>query len=274
MRYKVLPLMYSVNENFKNTIRFVLEFVDDIDFASLEHAVSQVKMRYPYFSVRLRKDGEELVLEDNELPFVISRDNRAVCLGSSESNYHVLAFAYDKNVISVDVSHNICDGNGIAPLVKTLSYYYIQRHYGAEGLDKNVIRLVGDEISEEEYAYPFPEKPIPTESISRPQQIETDPLLFTSDFFSDDGIYAYHLQIPQKELMEKAKPNDGSPVSFICVMFYKAVLNLIPDSGKEQAVPTIPGLYDILLTREGTVPERKFKGRIFRNTGEEYAPCI
>ncbi len=224
MRYKVNPLMYAANENFKNTIRFAIEFVDDIDEELLKYAVSQVKIRYPYFSVCLKKDAEELVLEDNQLPFVISKDNRAVCLGSSESNYHLLAFSYDKNVISVDVSHNICDGNGIAPLVKTLAFYYIQKRYGDEGVDKGVIRLVGDEISEEEYAYPYPKEPIQSEDVATEQEFKADPLIFGRDFFSEDGIYAYHLQIPQKEFIEKAKPNDGSPVSFISVIFYKAML--------------------------------------------------
>ncbi len=233
MRYKVNPLMYAVNENFKNTIRFAIEFVDDIDEKLLKHAVSQVRIRYPYFSVCLKKDAEELVLEDNQLPFVISKNNRAVCLGSSESNYHLLAFSYDKNVISVDVSHNICDGNGIAPLVKTLAYYYIQKRYGEEGIDKNGIRLVGDEISEGEYAYPYPKEPIQSEDAAEEQEFKADPLIFGHDFFSEDGIYAYHLQISQKEFMEKAKTNDGSPVSFISVIFYKAMLNLFSGSDKD-----------------------------------------
>ena len=252
MSYKVQPLMYAVSDVFKNTIRFALEFTDDIDPVCLEYAVAQVKARYPYFSVRLMKDAEELVLEDNELPFVVSGNNRAVCLGSSESNYHLLAFAYDKNVISIDVSHNICDGNGIAPLAKTLAYYYIQKKYGTEGIDNSVVLLVGDEISEEEYIYPFPKEPLPSESINDAPATETESekesLLLGEDFFSDDGIYAYHLQIPQKDFMEKARPNDGSPVSFIAVMFYKAILNLFPGSGKD-IVFRIPHEYRKVLNR-------------------------
>ena len=132
MKYKVFPLMYAASERFKNTIRFALEFNERINSDSLFYAVQMVQKRYPYFSVRMEQEGEELILTENSLPFVISDENKAVCLNSPESNYHILAFAQQGNVISINISHNICDGNGIAPLVKTLCYYYIQHHYGAE----------------------------------------------------------------------------------------------------------------------------------------------
>ena len=233
MRYKVHPLMYAVSENFPNTIRFVLEFADEITPDSLTYSAAQVQKRYPYFSVKLIKESEELVLIENDLPFVVSENNKVVCLGSSESNYHLIAFAYDKNVISIDVSHGICDGNGIAPLAKTLAYYYIQDRYGSDGIDTSVVRLVTDDINEDEYAYPFSEEPFPAEGPLTLEPNETVPFLFAPDYFEDGGTYAYHLLIPQKEFLEIAKPNDGSPVSFIGVVFYNAVLNLFPDCEKD-----------------------------------------
>lgn len=108
--------MYAASENFKNTIRFALEFNDEINEESLFYAVQMVQKRYPYFSVKMEKEGEDLILTENDLPFVISDGNKAVCLNSPESNYHILAFAWQGNVISADISHNVCDGNGIAPM--------------------------------------------------------------------------------------------------------------------------------------------------------------
>ena len=86
MNYKVLPIMYGVSDHFKSTIRFSVEFVDDIDKEALQYAVVQVGKRYPYFKVRLQRQGEEYVLTDNEAPLVISEENAAVCLGSQESS--------------------------------------------------------------------------------------------------------------------------------------------------------------------------------------------
>ena len=42
------------------------------------------------------------------------------------------------------------------------------------------------------------------------------------DAFDEDGLYAYHLHIPQRDMMSMASPLDGSPVSFLSVMLYRA----------------------------------------------------
>ena len=53
MHYQVIPLIYAANEHFRNTIRFAIEFFEDIHPDALRHAVEQVQKRYPYFSVNI-----------------------------------------------------------------------------------------------------------------------------------------------------------------------------------------------------------------------------
>ena len=74
MTYKVSPIFYAANENFKSTVRFVLELKENIDLDSLRYATEQVQLRYPYFSVRINEGGEEYFLPHNDLPFVITED--------------------------------------------------------------------------------------------------------------------------------------------------------------------------------------------------------
>ena len=148
----------------------------------------------------MEKEGEKLILTENNLPFVISDEKKAVCLNSPESNYHILAFARQGNVISVDISHNVCDGNGIAPLVKTLSYYYILHRYGAEGIKTDTINLVSDPIQEDEYLYPFPDSLLPEqEGLDYAPEIR-DPFIFPDDYFAHDGSYAYNLLVNRSSL--------------------------------------------------------------------------
>lgn len=80
MKFKPIPLFYAANEHFKNTLRFAVEFNDTIDLAALKYAVEQVQIRYPYFSVKVERDGEELVLADNNLPYVIAAGEKPVCV--------------------------------------------------------------------------------------------------------------------------------------------------------------------------------------------------
>ena len=104
--------------------------------------------------------------------FIYVCNQYAGLLEETDAGY---SFAYDKNVISIDVSHGICDGNGIAPLAKTLAYYYIQDRYGSDGIDTSVVRLVTDDINEDEYAYPFSEEPFPAEGPLTLEPNETVP---------------------------------------------------------------------------------------------------
>ncbi len=233
MEYKVNPLIYAANEQFKNTIRFVLELTEDVDTDALQYAAEKVKIRYPYFSVKIRQKEESYVLEENDKPFVISLDGTPKCLGSAESKEHLLAFAKDGNRIFLDVSHFIADGNGITPVVKTMLYYYIEKRFGTEGIDPKGIRLVTEPVEEDEYLYPFPEAPLPEKEEMDLNRKEYDPFQFDDAFFDDAGPYAYHLQVKQQDLMRYAKSNDGSPVSFISVILFKALMELYPDTEKD-----------------------------------------
>lgn len=75
--YRVIPLIYAASEQFKNTIRFAVEFHEAIDPDALHYAVKQVQRRYPYYSVKIEIEGESFVLAENDLPFVVKHRPRA-----------------------------------------------------------------------------------------------------------------------------------------------------------------------------------------------------
>jgi hypothetical protein len=77
------------------------------------------------------------------------------------------------------------------------------------------------EVREDEFIYPFPEKTIETGDIILPK-VSEEAYGLDPDAFDKDGLYAYHLHIPQKAMMAKASSHDGSPVSFLSVLLYRA----------------------------------------------------
>lgn len=248
MEYKVIPLFYSAGENFKNTTRFSIEFKDPIDKDVLRYAVDMTKKRYPYFSVRVEKKGEEYVLVDNTEPFVISENNDAVCLNSPESNYHLVAFAFKDRIISVDASHFICDGGGVLPMFQTLAYYYIEKKYGDSKLDPSAFRLVDDPINEEEYAYPFPDEMIEDKDSKKYELDAPDVFVVDDSFYEGEGPYTYNIQLRQDDLMRYAKANDGSPVSCLSLALYRTVIKLFADN-KKDIVFEIPHTFRKALNR-------------------------
>lgn len=64
-------------------------------------------LRYPYFCVELQKKDEQYVFVDNERPIVITDSLDGVELNSEESNFHMIAFAYQGNWIEMDVFHGL-----------------------------------------------------------------------------------------------------------------------------------------------------------------------
>jgi len=49
-------LLYTSTEEMSNTMRFMLQLKDKINISSLSFAINQIKIRYPYFCVELKKD--------------------------------------------------------------------------------------------------------------------------------------------------------------------------------------------------------------------------
>ena len=232
MNFKPNPLLYGAHTDFFSTFRLAIRMKETVDYGMLAHSVEQVRVRYPYFCVSPEREGENLVLRYNELPLPVFPDDRAVTLGSDESRGHLISFGCKGKTIFIDASHYIADGMGIDPLMKSLLYLYVSERYGREGLSVERIRMPESSVLDGEHAYPFPDKTIKTEGLDISSEAPKDAYGLDSDAFDNEGLYAYHLHIPQKELMVKASSSDGSPVSFLSVLLYRALHKLDPGIDK------------------------------------------
>jgi hypothetical protein len=145
-----------------------------------------------------------------------------------------LAFGCDGRKIILHASHFIADGMGIAPLLLTVLYLYVSEKYSPEGSNAKRIPMPGDNISEGEYSYPFPDAPRLAECAGETDGAPKSVYSLDCEAFDTDGLYAYHLRIPQRAMMGVASPSDGSPVSFLSVMLFRALCAL--DSSFERSV--------------------------------------
>lgn len=228
MNYKPNPLLYGANEDFFSSFLLSAEMNFTVEQKILSKAVSEAMERYPYFSVRPVRCENSIILEQNENPVPVFPDDRKVTLGTEESLGHLLYFGSMENKIFLNASHYIADGTGILPLLKTVLYLYVSSVSGGEGIEKGGIRLPGESVPKEEYIFPFPDSVIESEApVMKKAPEKAYPLDETA--FDNSGLYAYHLRIPAGEMMKKAHPSDGSPVSFLSVMLYRALLRLDPD---------------------------------------------
>lgn len=226
MNFKPNPLLYGANEDFFSTFRLAIRMKETVDYDLLSRSVEKVMVRYPYFCVFPEREGENLVLRYNKRPLPVFPDDRTVTLGSHESGEHLISFGCKDNTIFIDCSHYIADGMGIDPLMKSLLYLYVSKRYGTEGLETKRIRMPDSPVCDEEHAYPFPDRVIEAEELDIIPEAPKEAYGLESEAFDKEGLYAYHLHIPQKAMMAKASSSDGSPVSFLSVLLYRALHRL------------------------------------------------
>ena len=226
MNFKPNPLLYGANEDFFSTFRLAIRMNSPVDYELLARSVEKAMVRYPYFCVYPEREGETLVLRYNKRPLPVFPDDRTVTLGSEDSRGHLISFGCKDRTIFIDASHYLADGMGVDPLLKSLLYIYVTERYGTEGLDVERIRMPDSPVCEGEFAYPFPDRMIEAEELDILPKAPEEAYSLDPDAFDKDGLYAYHLHIPQKAMMAKASSSDGSPVSFISVLLYRALHRL------------------------------------------------
>ena len=226
MNFKPNPLLYGANESFFSTFRLAVRMKDAVDYDLLTRCTERAMVRYPYFCVCPKLEGEELVLRHNDRPLPVFPDDRTVTLGGEESAGHLVSFGCKDKTIFIDVSHYLADGMGVEPLMKTLLCLYACARYGSEGLETERIRMPDSPVLAGEHAYPFPDKMIKVEEFGVLPQAPQSAYSLQPDAFDEGGLYAYHLRIPQKAMMAKASSSDGSPVSFLSVLLYRALHQL------------------------------------------------
>ncbi len=232
MNFRPNPLLYGANDHFFSTFRLAIRMRETVDYDLLARSVEKVMVRYPYFCVIPVRDGEKLVLQQNKCPLPVFPDDRAVTLGSDESRGHLVSFGCLDKTVFIDVSHYLADGMGVEPLMKSLLFLYVSERYGTEGLETEQIRMPDGLIDDGEHAYPFPDKPIEAEGSDILPEAPEEVYGLDAEAFDREGLYAYHLHIPQKQMMAKASTSDGSPVSFLSVLLYRAIHRLDPGIDK------------------------------------------
>jgi hypothetical protein len=157
-----------------------------------------------------------------------------VSLGSDESRGHLISFGCKDKSIFIDASHYLTDGMGIDPLLKSLLLVYLSEMHGEIGAQTERIRTPDSTVFDGEADYPFPDSVISEEGLDIISSEPDEAYGIDPDAFDKEGLYAYHLHIPQRAMMAKASSSDGSPVSFISVMLYRALHRL--DNGIDKPI--------------------------------------
>ncbi len=220
--------LYSSKRESPSEIRIRIRMRDLIDPFVLRSSVETTMRRYPYFCVELKKKNAQYLFIDNERPVVITASLDGVELNSEESNFHMIAFAYQDNWIEMDVFHGLTDGTGAYEVIRTLLYHYCSEIYDVK-LNDGEIRLAGEEISPEEWLDPV-EAASDLPSPDRKDISNAINLVEMSGFSSESKKTVYSVAIPESEFMRFNTENDGSPGTMVALFLSRAIAGLYPDA--------------------------------------------
>ena len=220
--------LYETTKEKPNEIRLRIRMRDLIEPDVLRRAVDLAMQRYPYFLVQLQKKGGEYIFAENHRPVVISDSLHGMELNTAQSNYHMIAFCRQDNWLVLDIFHGLTDGTGAYELVRTLLYYYCSERYHVT-LKRDGIRLLGDEISPEEWNDPVANRtdlPIPP----RMEMSDALNLITAAGIEADLQKTVYSIKIDESKFMRFNLDNDGSPGTMVALLFSRAVAALYPEA--------------------------------------------
>ena len=209
------------------TVRLSVRMCDPVDREILKDALAKTQQRYPYLSLRLRKNEEKFFYENNPAPVVLLHTDDSITLNSPEANYHIWAVCFRDDRIHLDISHGTADGTGMYMVLATLLYYYCKERYGLT--DHTGIRTLEDPILPEESTDPADTVPkLPPAALSRPKMPEAFSLLKDAGLTPSETMI-YDIEIPEEEFVRFSKEHLASPGSMTCVLFSRAIDRLFPD---------------------------------------------
>ena len=228
------PMLYMSTPEHPNMMGVCIVMKEPVDGAILRNTVEDLRVRFPYFYVKAVPFGNDLTVEDNPLPMTVRNTWEPINVNSKESNYHLAAWKFEGRKLAFEIAHSLTDGAGVLPYIKSTMFLYLSQRYGIS-FDKEGFRLPGDEIPLSETGNPFADLDI--DGAEEPEYTKapvTDFYRFAEGRHHDP--FATFVKIPESQMMQYCRDYDGSPNTFLAVMFARAIRRYDPESDKTVSI--------------------------------------
>lgn len=224
---------YPTSKPLYMTYRFDLN--EEVEPDAIKEAWDKTLSVYPYvgYAVGIRKG--QLVLLENDLPFVITETSEVIEPYGRVGNFHTVTFCYLDKTLCIYVDHIPFDGTGFKAVLETFFYHYYckvdNKTYSApvgvytcsvaKGQDVDAYYMV-DAIDPSAM-----KNGMAKEDIYVPEEEIKDEM-----FPAREDVRGYCISAPSDELMSYAKSVKASPMSLLSVLFAKAINRIHPENKK------------------------------------------
>ena len=231
--------LYRTWEGFPHVIHFRFRMDRPVNGQALYSAVQESASRYPYFCIRVERQGEEYQFFHNDAPIPVFQGEKEVCLGSREANGHYLAASFQDDRIDFYMYHNLSDANGCTPWFKTVLYLYLVKT-ADPALDREGVNLPGEPFLPNETEDPYAALEIP-EDIEPFYTMEPVPVFVPDTRYAEKpGRANFYVRADKNGFLNLSSMNDGSPAVLTTWFAKEAVKRLFPDRGGLPIAAAIP----------------------------------
>ena len=228
------PMLYMSTPEHPNTMGMLAVLKDPVDGDLLQETVEQLRVRFPYYYVKVISKENNLSTEANPLPMTVRNTWDPIALNSAESNDHMAAWKYEGKRLAFEISHTLTDGAGVLPYFKSVLFLYLSRKLGI-CFDRTGFRLPGDVIPESETGNPFAGLDIDgAEEPLYNKPTEADFYRLSDGSVSEPQVTC--IRLSEAQLMQYCKDFDGSPNVFLAVILARAIRSYDPASEKTVSV--------------------------------------
>lgn len=233
----VFQIYSSYGLGFDYASRQSVRMKDEVNGEMLGAALRQTEKRYPYMSLRLRKNDSEYFWEENKAPVALLNTDGRIHLNHKETNYHVWAVCYKEDWIFIDFYHGIADGTGRTRVIATLLYYYCHLRYGVT--EHQGIRTLEDPILPEETEEPLDALPaIDVTKLTPPKPVEAFSPVHDGGLQPGPAVI-YDILLPEKSFVEFSSAHDGSPGIMLSLLLDRAIDAVFPRRDKPVITPYV-----------------------------------
>ena len=231
--------LYRTWDGFSHTIRFAFRMDHPVREEEFRSAVQKSAERYPYFCIRVEREGEGYRFLPNEAPIPVRFGEKPPVLGSAEANGHYIAASVRDDMIYFDMYHNLADSRGFLPWVKTVLFLYLAAAVDPE-LGRDGINLPGEAFHPNETEDPYAELEIP-EDVTPFYTLAPVPVFVPDTRYAEGpGRQVFYVRADSRTLMAMCRENDSSPAVLTAWFMKETVKKLFPDRGGLPIAAAIP----------------------------------
>jgi len=228
------PLLDFTVPEHQNILGVILSLRDPVDGETLQFAVEEMRVRFPYFYVKAAYKGNNLVPVPNDLPMTVRNTWEPIRLHSEASNFHLAAWKYKDQRLSFEIHHALTDGSGVLPYIRSIMFLYLSKVTG-QTFDPAGFRLPGDVIPESETGNPFREADIDHTKAPLYQKKPIPDFFRLTDTAEPDKT-VFYVKLSEAQIMQYCRDYDGSPNVIVSVLLAKAARRRDPECEKTVTV--------------------------------------